>query len=276
MNDLEKQLRLSKPEVPELGSDFSERVLLRIDELELSPAPAAYSWSKWAKAGVGMLLIIACLLIFNYLIFAIQMSGGLELLSFGSGYLIDTLNYVPLDLVGLTLILTAGAAWVIQNSKFIRVRFLKLAIGSYLVVGTGGMALAATGINEQIQFWAINKEAQKTFFSQVYLSRAKYVLKHDHFAMGQIVSKSDNQNIWIINPRGEKVKVTLPTDVQVKVGEYVKFSGNTTDSEFQAREYRHCGTGTVSRLFHHMKDHNHHKPGMMRRHRMMMGGQRHR
>ena len=202
------------------------------------------------------------------------MSGGLEILAFGLGYFSDALSYIPLDLIGLTILLTIGAAWVIQNSKFLKFKFLKMAIGSYLVVGTGGMALAASGVNEQIQYWAINKDAQKTFLSQVYLSGAKYEVRNSNFKMGQVFSKTNGHNIWIINPRGEKVKVVLPVGTQVKIGEFVKFSGNTKDGEFRARDYRHCGPSTVNRLFHHMKKHNHHNPAMMRKHRTMMRGNR--
>ena len=269
MHDIERQLRLFKPKVPELRPDFCERVQLRIDGLQLQPHKVPLVLSRWVKIGFGVLLLVSCLLLIDYIIFAMQMSGGLELLSFGLGYMKDSLNYVPLDLIGLTLVMTAGAAWVIQNSKFFKLKFLKLAIGSYLVVGTGGVALAASGVNEQIQNWAINKETQKTILSQLYLSRAKYEVRHSHFKMGQIVSKTDDKNIWIINPRGEKVKISMPANGQFKVGDYIKFSGDTIKGEFQAQEFRRCGPSTINRLFHQMKNHNHHNPGMMKKHGMM-------
>lgn len=269
MHDLEKQLRLFKPKVPELRSDFSERVQLGIDELQFQPYKAPLAFSRWAKIGVGVSLLVSCLLLIDYIIFAMQMSGGLELLSFGLGYMRDTLNYLPLNLIVLTFVMTAGAAWVFQNSKFLKLKFLKMAFGSYLVVGTGGVALAASGVNEQIQSWAINKDAQKTILSQLFLSHTKYKVRHNHFRMGQVLSKINDQNLWIINPRGEKVKVSMPAHGQFKVGEYIKFSGDTIKGEFQAQEFRRCGPSTINRLFHHMKNHNHHNPGMMKKHGMM-------
>ena len=153
MKSIDDILRKAKSEVPELSERFSTNVLLKIKEQELTilPQKIIRSQINWFSLIIGIGLLMIALMITNNAIFEIQMSGSLELLSFGTQYLSDFTKYLPLDIIIPSLFITAISAWLLVRSRMIKRGVTLVVAGSFLVTTIGGSALAATSLNGKIQ-----------------------------------------------------------------------------------------------------------------------------
>lgn len=274
MNNIDEILKKSKPDVPILPEAFSQKVILKIkaQNLAIKPAVTSKPESKWISLIGGLLLMLLALIFMNNTIFEVQMSGSLELLSFGTKYATDFANYLPLDMISATLLIIGGSSWLLWKSHMIKQGIALIAAGSFLVSSIGGSALATTSVNERIQSEVINQENAIPIISWFYKERARFHMDHPNVVMGKVIEQKDN-SIIIQDPNGKTVKITLPSGTRVQTGQYLRLDGNQVNDGFQANAMQHCNPITAGKYFSHMGMGQHRmNKKMMRHHRMMHGG----
>ena len=253
MKNLDGMLKAAKPVVPDLPTNFSQRVMAEIEKFDLTIAPAATlrGTIRWRQLIGGVMLLALALLIVNNVVFEVKMNGSIELLYFGTQFLRDVFNYIPFDLIIPAIVVTGLSSWLVWNSKALKRGLAAIVIGSYLTSVFGGAALAATGINEQIQAALIKEKKEWPLVSWFFKERARFFVDLPNFRMGR-VEKLDNQFVWIVDPHGNKTKVILPPGMRVREGQYVSLSGHASGNFFKVNSGRHCNPGRVERYFHHM------------------------
>jgi hypothetical protein len=273
MSDIEEKIKGTKSKVPQLSTDFSQRVLSQIEELESVIQP----WGRglhWIKLLFGLALLIIGLVAVNNSAFELRMNGSLEMLYFGTQFLNDMLKYIPWDIILPALLITGIASWLIWNSHLVK-RGIALTIAvCYLVTGVGGVALANSGMNEQLQTQIVTTDKEWPLLSWFYKERARFFVRHPNFNMGQVV-QSDDRSALVVDPYGNELRVMLPPQTVVKNGQYLRIRGEKGGKAFMATDVHFCGAGSVGRYFNRvgmMPDHmnkNRLNRGMMRQHRMM-------
>lgn len=270
MKNLDVILKEAKPAVPRLPEDFSMVVMAEIEQLDplitsdnLYPNRVKYTQCVW-----GVLMLALSLLFFNSVIFEIQMNGSIELLYFGTRFLKDAVTYIPFDLI-LPVIAIAGlSSWLIWQSKAFKKGIAGILIGSILTTTFGGAALAATGINGQIQTTFIENKWDMPLLSWFYKERARFYVDHPNFRMGR-VGRAEDGLVWIVDPHGNESKIALPSGMTVKKGQVISLVGLETGNVFRASTGRHCSPGRVGKYFSHMS--MMHQEPMGRHHRKMHG-----
>lgn len=273
MSDIEEKIKGIKSKVPQLSSDFSQRVLSRIDELDAVVQPVGRG-SRWFRLFMGIGLLVIGLVAVNNSAFELRMNGSLEMLYFGTQFLSDILKYIPWDIILPALLITGIASWLIWNSHLVK-RGIALTIAvCYLVTGVGGVALANSGMNEQLQTQIVTEDREWPLLSWFYKERARFFVRHPNFNMGQVV-QSDDRSALVVDPYGNELRVMLPPQTVVKNGQYLRIRGEKGGQAFMATDVHFCGAGSVGRYFNRvgmMSDHmnkNRLNKGMMRQHRMM-------
>ena len=274
MNNIDELLKKSKPEVPNLPEAFSQKIILKIKEqnLEIKPVGFSQSESKWISLIAGTLLMLLALIFMNNAIFEVQMSGSLELLSFGTKYAIDFANYLPLDMILATLLIIGGSTWLLWKSHLIKQGIALIAAGSFLVSSIGGSALAATRVNERIQSEVIKQENTIPIISWFYKERARFHMDHPNVLMGKVIEQTDN-SIIIQDPRGKTVKIRLPSGTRVQTGQYLRLDGKQVNDGFLANVMQYCNPTTAGRYFSHMGMNPHKMNKKMMEHHQMMHGE---
>lgn len=274
MKNIDEILKKAKPEVPELPKYFAQNILQKINEQSLSIAPQKVLKSKnnWFYFTIGILLLGLALVSTNNAIFEVQMSGSLELLSFGTQYTTDFMQYLPLDMIVPTLLIISISSWLLWRSHLIKRGVAIIVAGSFLVTSVGGSALAATSINEQIQSRVINEKSDIPVISWFYKERARYHMKHPEIQMGKVIEKNSDY-VVILNPYGETQKIHLPSGMEVKLGQYIRLNGKSRNGEFEAKAMQHCNPTRVGKYFSGMGEmmKNGMKGKMMKHHQMMHG-----
>jgi len=252
VNKLDDILKSARPTVPELPPNFSERVMSEIGRLEIE------SIGSQTRSRVGLFnFIIACLLLllgllaFNSILFEIQMNGSLELLSFGTRFLADIFGYIPFDLIISAVLIVALASRMIWASQAFKKGVATVILGSYVVTGFGGAALAATGVNERIQKTLLEDKRDWPVISWLYKERARYHVKHPNFNMGQVEKLSDGF-AWIVDPNGKKIKIRLPEGQTVQKGQFIRLVGSVDDGVFEGQNMNFCHPVNAQRYYHHM------------------------
>ena len=271
MKNIDEILKKTKPDVPNLPDTFSQKVILKIktQNLEIKPAGIIKPESKWISLIAGTLLMLLALIFMNNTIFEVQMSGSLELLSFGTKYASDFANYLPLDMIFVTFLILSGSTWLLWKSNMIKQGIALIAAGSFLVSSIGGSALAATSVNERIQSEVINQENTIPIISWFYKERARFHMEHPNVIMGKVIDQKNN-SIIIQDPNGKTVKIMLPSGTRVQTGQYLRLDGNQEDDGFQANVMQHCNPITAGKYFSHMGMGQHRmNKKMMKHHRMM-------
>lgn len=252
MKNIDDILKRSKPEVPDLPEEFSKDILLKINELglEIAPRKTVKSVVNWINLIAGALFLILALLITNTAIFEVQMSGSLELLSFGSRFTADFAGYLPLDMIIPTLVIVAISSWLLWRSHMVKRGIALIAAGSIIVTSVGGTALAATDINRKIQSHIFEKETDIPVISWFFKERAKYHLNHPHFQMGQVTDQKKD-HVLITDPYGNTQKIYLPGGMSVQKGQYIRLTGNFSEDGFHGNLMQHCNPSRVGKYFSH-------------------------
>jgi len=273
VNKLDDILKSAGPSVPKLPPNFSERVMSEIGQLE------AVSIRSHSRSHVGLFnFIIACLLLLvgllavNSVLFEIRMNGSLELLSFGTRFLADIFDYIPFDLIIPAVLIVALASRMIWASKAFKKGVAAVILGSYVVTGVGGAALAATGVNERIRKTLIEDNRDWPVISWLYQERARYHVKHPNFNMGQVEKLSDGL-AWIVDPNGKKIKVRLPEGQTVQKGQFIRLVGSVDNGLFKGHDMNFCHPVNAQRYYHHMpmmhRNMMMHMKDMKKHHKMM-------
>lgn len=248
MHKLEDILKSAKPTVPQLPSNFSEQVMSRIARLETAPARSSVSLLSLLAA---CFLLLIGLLAVNSILFEVQMNGSMELLSFGTRFLADTLDYIPFDLIIPAILLIGLASKMMWASKAFKKGITAVMVSCYLVTGIGGAALAATGVNERIQNTLIEGNTELPVISWFYKERARFFVKHPNFNMGR-VDKLENGFAWIVDPNGKQLMVELPEGRAVQRGQFIRLAGASKNGVFKGHDMNFCHPVTAQRYYHHM------------------------
>ena len=253
MKSIDDILRKAKSEVPELSERFSTNVLLKIKEQELTilPQKIIRSQINWFSLIIGIGLLMIALMITNNAIFEIQMSGSLELLSFGTQYLSDFTKYLPLDIIIPSLFITAISAWLLVRSRMIKRGVTLVVAGSFLVTTIGGSALAATSLNGKIQASIIKEKTNIPIISWFYKERARYHMKHDRVQVGQVIEQN-SQFVLIKDPYGKTQKIYLPIGMKVTPGQFIRMNGQVIENGFKAAIMQHCNPTSAGKYVMHM------------------------
>ena len=249
MKNLEKLLHTAKPDVPDLPDNFSQIVLQRIVEngLSIQKSPALNRFRR-TQLGLGLVGLATALILFNFNSYELRMNGSLELLFFGSQYLNAFIGFLPWDLIVPSLALTGLSAWFFWKSGFLKKGIAVIAIISYLITGVGGVALATTSFNDQIEKGISKREKELPWLNMFHHHRAKTFIQHPNFKMGK-VQEINNGSALVITPNGEKVKIQLPETAQVQVGQILRMSGQGNKTAFAARNVHVCNPNRVNRYF---------------------------
>lgn len=270
MTRIEDLLIKASPMVPSLPEEFSDLVLNRIKELNLSPVDETQkSVQGGLSLSLGIILLLAGLLLGSFVSTEINANGSLELLGFGNRYLGAFLSYLPLDTIISTIVITSLAAYLIWKSHRWKATLGRIILGVYFSIVAGGAAMASTGLNEQIMSWAVFSEKQPGFFGRIYLDRKKYLLQRNDFQLGK-VTEIGRGFVWITDPLGQRKKIALPQGVNVSLDQYVKFAGQTKNGLFQADAFRPCNIRRANMYFSHMKMHSKHMSDRRGMRHMMM------
>lgn len=254
MTNLEEKIKSYKPAVPDLPADFSNRVLSRIEEMGVTIllAKEQKSLMQWIRLVFGIILLAIGLLAVNNFIFELQMNGSLELLYFGARFFEEVFSYIPLDIILLALFITGIAAWLVGNSRFLKKSMTAIIAGCYLITGVGGVALATSGLNEQVQVRILQEKTSWPLLSWFYKERARYFVKHPNFRLGR-VDQTEDGIVWLVTPNGLRIKVGLPQNTSVRTGQYLRLTGNKSSESFIANDIQFCKPKRVQRYFNHMK-----------------------
>jgi hypothetical protein len=252
VNKLDDILKSARPSVPELPPKFSERVMSEIGRLEAkSIGSQTRSRSSLFNFIFACLLLLVGLLAFNSILFVIRMNGSLELLSFGTRFLADIFSYIPFDLIIPAVLIVALASRMIWASQAFKKGVATVILGSYVVTGVGGAALATTGVNERIQKTLIEDKRDWPVISWLYKERARYHVKHPNFNMGQVEKLSDGF-AWIVDPNGKKIKIRLPEGQTVRKGQFIRLVGSVDNGLFQGHDMNFCHPVNAQRYYQHM------------------------
>jgi hypothetical protein len=279
MKNIDELIKKAKPAVPELPNDFSKNILSKINALglEIAPRKSSGTLGSWSKLIIGCLLLVLGLIVTNNAIFQMQMSGSLELLSFGSQYTVDVAGYLPLDMILPILLITAMSSWLLWRSHLLKPGIALTAAVCFLITSIGGTALAATDINTQIQSSVIKEKTNIPIISWFYKERAKYHLKHPQFQMGEVLERQ-KEFVLIKDPYGKTQKIYLPSNMAVTKGQYIRLNGEQSGDGFHAANMQHCNPKRVGKYFSHMNMMGGKmgpgmmmNNGMMKHHRMMQG-----
>jgi len=253
MKQLDGLLKVARPVVPMLPANFSNRVMAKIEQLDVPIVPfnMPRRYLRWAQLAGSFLLLGLSLVVVNSVIFEIQMNGSVELLFFGTQFFKDVLSYLPFDLIFPALIMSWLSSWLLWKSKTLKRGIAGIIIGSFLTTTFGGAALAATSINGQIQTALITQEQEIPLLSWFYKERARFFVKHPNFRMGRVVRFEKNL-VWIVDPHGKTLMIELPAEMNVQERQVISLVGTEADDLFVARAGRHCSPGRVGKYFSHM------------------------
>ena len=284
MKNLEDRIKATKPSVPEVSPDFSRRVLSQIDELGLTVQPirALSLFLQWLRLIAGVIFLVIGLVTVNNFIFEIRMNGSLEMLYFGTAFLNDMLRYIPWDTFLPALLITGFASWLVWNSHLVKRGIAVTIAACYLVTGIGGVALANSGMNEQLQAQILREKREWPLVSWFYKERARFFVRHPNFNMGQVV-QSNSTSALVVDPYGNRLKIVLPPHTVVKKGQFLRLRGEglrpgieARQAVFKATDVHFCGPGKVGRYFQGANMMSGHMKGGMMRHRTEDGVMRHR
>ncbi len=282
MDNLEKRIKSSKPEAPELSENFSNRVMRGIEGLTiLSPAKPL----RWIWIIGGAIPLTLAALFGSYSFYETSTNGSVELLYFGTRFLNDVWQYLPLDLILFFSLFATLSSWLFWKSRLLKVGVVGVTAGCWLIAGIGGAALAVSGFNEKAGETLEADRKEWPWLSDFYRRRARYFVSHPHFRMGKIVAKEDGF-VWVETPRGEKIKVfppptlsgvyhppppsgvfTPPPNVdkvnmpgqdgqaaleELRVGQFLRIKGKPKDGVFHAERMHRCEGRRFGRYFRRM------------------------
>lgn len=269
MNRIDDLLRAVKPPVPELPEGFSEKLMQRIEQENITiNSTADETVKRRFRLITGLATLVLAILLFSYNTYELRMNGSLELLFFGTSYLLDFLGYLPWDLILASLLMTAFSVWMINRSRMLKRGVVVTAIISYLLTGVGGAALASVGLNDRIEAGIAKQEKTWPWVRIFHHHRATEFIKHPNFRMGRVEATA-NGTARVLTPHGETVQVRLPPDSTIRKGQIIRISGNRTDAVFSARRVHVCNPRRVMRYFAGTDGNNENIPACCRKGRMM-------
>jgi hypothetical protein len=271
MRNIDDIIKLARPEVPPLSDDFSQITIQKIQIWTLKEKNKVGSNPKfqWTYVFIGILLLISALVLTNNAIFEVKMNGSLEMVSLGSAFFVDATSYIPFDLLVPVLLMTFLSSWLLWRSRLIKKSIALIVTSCFLVTSVGGTALAATGLNEQIQNKVVKIKNEIPIISRFYRNRAIYLVEHPNFQMGQVIELKAKQ-ATIKTPHGELIKIFLPKNISVITGQYFRFSGQKIDEGFQVKRLQHCNSERGGRYFTHMENMEGHMGKKMQQHHIKM------
>lgn len=252
MKNIEDLLKAAKPPAPDLPKGFSDDVLLRISSENITVMqPEAASGIQKFRMLSGIATLFVAIILFSYNSYELRMNGSLELLFFGTRYLGDFLGYLPWDLIIPSLLLTTFSVWMIKKSNLLKKSIAVIAIVSYLLTGVGGVAIASTGLNDQIEASITNKEKDWPWIGMFHHHRAKQFIQHPNFKMGR-VEAIFNGSAEVVTPHGENITIKLPVNTSVAEGQILRISGEGEKAVFTAQRVHICNPSRVMRYFGQM------------------------
>lgn len=269
---VEQRLRAARPAVPPLPHDFATNVVAEIERRGLAVRPLwrvrGLLWLGRAAAAVALL---AATLALNAAAYELRASGKLELLYFGARLLDGFLSGLPYDLLAGTLLLGGAAAWLLRHTRAARVPVAWAVLISYGMTGTGGLALAASGVNEALQEAVLEAPAAEEEpaapgwlpgMAWFYGERAVYHRPHPRFRMGRVLERTE-QGVRLQTPLGEELEVPLPRGFRAEPGDHVRLIVAAAEGTPRVEQAQLCNPQAVQHYFHRQQ--------MMMRHRGMMG-----
>jgi hypothetical protein len=244
---LEERLKAAKPEPPRLPEGFAARVMDEIQarHLAIRPAPQRYrAW--WLAAAVAA--VLAAMALTNAFVFELRSNGSLELLEFGSRFLTGFLARVPYDLLAAAAALAALSGLLMRRGRIVHTRVAWVLLVTYGVTGIGGLALAGSGVNEELQTQVYAERLDWPGLHWFYRQRAQFQAPPAHFRFGLVTQVHDG-SVVLLSPMGDEVTVDLPTGFRAQVGDHVRLGGRALDGRFQADDAQLCQPGRGNRYF---------------------------
>lgn len=259
MNRFEERLRAHRPAVPPLPPDFSALVVAEIERRGLAVRPAwRVQGALWLGRAAAVLALAAAAVLLNAAAYELVSSGTLELLYFGVRLLDGFVADLPYDLLAATLLLGGAAGWLLRHARMARVPVAWALILSYGLTGTGGLALAASGVNEALQETVLAGEdagepavaGWVPGLAWFYRDRAVYHRPHPRFRMGRVLARTP-EGVRLETPLGEEVEVTLPRGFAAEPGDHLRVIAEGSGGALRTESVQRCNPNVVQRYFRH-------------------------
>jgi hypothetical protein len=249
MTLLDERLKAAQPVAPVLPEGFAARVMDAIHAQGLRIRPAPRRW-RFGALAAAVAAVLAAAVLTNAVVYEVRSNGSLELLEFGSQFLGSVFERIPYDLLAAALALAGTAVLLIRRGRILQTRVAWLLLLTYGASGLGGLALAGSGLNEELQTDVYAERLSWPGVVWFYRERAHFRPPPAHFRFG-VVQAVDSGTAQLLSPTGDEVTVKLPPGFQVRVGDHVRLSGAATNGEFTADQAQHCQPGRGQRYFMH-------------------------
>ncbi len=249
MPTLDERLKAARPEPPRLPEGFARRVMDEIQARGLPIRSAPLRHRAWWMAGAAA-CVLAGMALTNAFLFELRSNGSLELLEFGTRFLTGFLARVPYDFLAAAAVLAALSGLLVRRGHILRARVAWVLLLSYGMTGLGGLALAGSGLNEELQTQVYAERLDWPGLHWFYRQRAHFMAPPDRFRFG-LVTQVDDGNAVLFSPMGDQISVTLPPGFRVQVGDHVRLSGQEEGGRFRAEHAQLCQPGRGQRYFMH-------------------------
>jgi hypothetical protein len=246
---LEERLKAAKPEPPRLPEGFAARVLGDIQARRLAIRPAPQRHRAWWLAA-ALAAVLGAMALTNAFVFELRSNGSLELLAFGSRFLTGFLARIPYDLLAAAAALAALSGLLMRRGRVVHTRVAWVLLVTYGVTGIGGLALAGSGVNEELQTQVYAERMDWPGLHWFYRQRAHYLAPPAQFRFG-LVTQVNEGSVVLLSPMGDEVTVDLPPGFRAQVGDHVRLGGRPEAGRFQADDAQLCQPGRANRYFMH-------------------------
>jgi hypothetical protein len=247
MPTLDERLRAAKPQAPPLPEDFAARVMEGMRARGIAIRPAPRPWRLGWLAGAAAAALAGAVLV-NAALFELRNNGALELLAFGGRFVDGVAARLPYDFLLAALMLAGLAGLLLRKGLILRTRVAWLLLLSYGATSLAGLALASSGVNEELQ---AKVEADRIAWPGMhwfFRERARFMPPPPHFRFGVVMAVS-NGRVQLLSPLGDEITVNLPPGFRAQVGDHLRLTGAASDGRFEADQAQICQPGWGRRYF---------------------------
>lgn len=249
MPTLDERLKAARPEPPPLPAGFAMRVMAEIQTRGLAIRPVPRPRRSWWLAAAAA-CVLAGVGFANAFVFELRANGSLELLAFGGRFLAGFLERVPYDLLAASAVLAALSGLLLRRGRIVQSRVAWVLLVSYGVTGLGGLALAGSGVNEELQSQVYADRMNWPGLHWFYRQRAHFMAPPAHFRFGRVAEVNDG-TVVLLSPAGDEIPVDLPPGFRAVVGDHLRLSGAEESGRFRADHAQLCQPGRGQRYFMH-------------------------
>ena len=287
---LARTVRRARPAVPPLPANFAAQVWAEAARQGLTPLPVwRVRGALWLGRSLAVAVLAAAVLALDAAVFELRSNGALEVLYFGVRLLDGFLAALPWDLLMAVAVTGTAGGWLLRHARIVRVPLTWAVLLAYGMTGTGGLALAASGLNERVRdavladalTVAARPAAAGTgaggaaevageagpvpaprgpghpmgrmagYVAGYFMERTVYQRPHAHFRMGRVLTVQ-GERVRLQAPDGQELEAQLPPGFQAKVGEHLRLIVAEDAPVLRVEQAQRCAPA-AQRYFHPMR-----------------------